>query len=250
MATPVELLVLAETKFVRKGTVPCSDSLHVIRIIDNQLWVCQRQKIEILDKNLKWLKVLHNKAWGHVYDVTLVPNAGIVIACTNGLLNINSKGETMSVIDSGDFTSVDIYKGTLYASENETDTIYSYIYNDGTFVNQGSSLLHRSGSSTISVNNTITQCNSNSCMIDVSDMSGQQLYSYGRWGTKNAGNLQCPKICQEDGEGTLLIADSKNHRLQLLDKCRAKWSIINLEPQLSCPRKAAYVDVALYVESG
>ena len=57
-------------------------------------------------------------------------------------------------------------------------------------------------------------------------------------------------ICQEDGEGTMVIADLNNHRLQLLDKRLAEWSIIHLEPHLLRPQRAMYVDGALYVESG
>ena len=77
-------------------------------------------------------------------------------------------------------------------------------------------------------------------------MTGQQLHTYGRKGTKGAGELQYPKLCQEDSEGALLVADVDNHRLQLFDK-RRKWSIVDVKPKIRCPARAVYVDNTLYV---
>ena len=69
--------------------------------------------------DLKRIQTLQKETWGWVYDVALLPNVGIVLACSNGLLQINDVGDTVNKIDSGDFTSIDIDDGTLYASDYE-----------------------------------------------------------------------------------------------------------------------------------
>ena len=245
---PGDLSTLAATtKFKRIGGVTCSGYTYGLRFIKNQLWSCQGRQIEIFDKNLKRIKILQNNAWNEVYDVILMPNAGIVIACNNGLLHIDDAGDTVSEIDSGDFKSIEIYNGTLYASEYQTETIRSYTYRNGDWVKQGSLKLPRRDFNTISVKkDTITVCYYQSYLIDVLSRSGQQLHTYGRVGTKGAGGLKCPRLCQEDSEGALLVADKLNHRLQLLDK-RRKWSIVDMEPKVSSIQRAVYVDDTVYV---
>ena len=57
----------------------------MLRAVGNQLWACQYWGIEIFDKNLKRIKVMHgNKEWRTVYDVTMMQNAGVVIAFSMG----------------------------------------------------------------------------------------------------------------------------------------------------------------------
>ena len=86
-------------------------------------------------------------------------------------------------------------------------------------------------------------------MIDVLNLSGQQLTTYGHEGTGGPGELQYPSLCQQDSEGALLVADHDNHRLQLLGK-NHKWSIVDMGPELKGPERAMYVDDALFVHSG
>ena len=247
---PANLTALAKTKFKRITEVECPfEDVRGLRVIANQLWSCQYQSIKIYDKNLKHIRTLQNEEWGYVNDVALMPYGGFVIACGTRLLYIDDAGYLINEIDSGDFTSIDIYKGTLFASE--TETIRSYIYSGNGWVEQGIIELPRSGFYTISVQyETITVCNSHSSTIDVLSMAGQHLHSYGHEGTECAGELQRPLLCQEDREGALLVADYENSRLQILDKHLDKWSIVDMEPKLKYPKRVVYVDDTLCVESG
>ena len=214
------------------------------------LWSCHENRIEIFDKNLKRIRILQKEAWGLVSDVAMHPNAGIVIASENTLLHIDDTGDTIGEIDSGHFSlpRVCIYNGTMYAST--TETIRRYTYSDGAWIKQGHIKLPREGLNTMSENNdTITVCYNHSQIIDVLSMSGQQLYTYDLKGTEGAGGLRFPLLCQEDSEGALLVADSFNYRLQLLDN-RRRWTIINIGPQQLYPQNAVYVDDTLYVHVG
>ena len=65
-----------------------------------------------------------------------------------------------------------------------------------------------------------------------------------QWG---AGVLHGPRLCQVDAEGSVLVADSYNQRLQVMS-ADGTWSVVDLDDRtLSFPRTALWMNESLYV---
>ena len=61
--------------------------------------------------------------------------------------------------------------------------------------------------------------------------------------------LSGPRLCQEDGDGNALIADTLNDRL-LLFTVDCKWHNVTPEGGLQCPTGALLLNGCLYVSHG
>ena len=74
------------------------------------------------------------------------------------------------------------------------------------------------------------------------------LQTYGRSGRGDAGQLSSPVISNDDDDGSVLIADRDNNRLQVMSE-QGEFSVLQLQPSVSEPRSAALFDNRLYVTS-
>ena len=69
-------------------------------------------------------------------------------------------------------------------------------------------------------------------------MSGQPVYG--------PGVLQWPRLCQVDDEGSVLVADCWNDRLQVM-RADGTWRVVDLDQPVSDPRGVALCKASLYV---
>ena len=71
---------------------------------------------------------------------------------------------------------------------------------------------------------------------------------HGKRGEGEAGELHSPYLCHSDADGTLLVADHDNRRLQLLRR-DGQWQLtrVPLQQQRVWPRRAVYTRERLYV---
>ena len=71
----------------------------------------------------------------------------------------------------------------------------------------------------------------------------EQRYTHGKHGSLRAGELDMPKLCCVDDYGVLVVADSQNHRLQVLDR-QKQWQVLDADGEsLTCPWDADWDSV-------
>ena len=102
---------------------------------------------------------------------------------------------------------------------------------------------------TLSVmNNQIKCCSSKDNKIAVYSLRGELLQTYGTHGRGDAGLLNYPLICADDDDGSVLIADHDNDRLQVMRE-QGEFSVLQLQPPVSLPCSAVLINNKLYVTS-
>ena len=74
------------------------------------------------------------------------------------------------------------------------------------------------------------------------------LQTYGTPGRSDVGQLDCPFISGDDDDGSVLIADWGNNRLQVMSE-QGEFSVLQLQPPVSRPRSAVLFNNNLYVTS-
>ena len=113
---------------------------------------------------------------------------------------------------------------------------------DHDFENKGATL-------TLSIsNNQLKCCSFGDDIIKVYSLSGELLQSYGTRGRGDAGQLNGPFICGDDDDGSVLITDQGNSRLQVMSE-QGEFSVLQLQPPVSQPRDAMLFNDKLYVTS-
>ena len=244
--------------------------------------------IEIFDNDLRRTRKLNNAVWGHVRDVIALPNDKLVLSGSNGLFEIKSSGEVIRKIASGNFLSCSYVDNKVHGFTNcewehgeictpigpdveETSgIIHGFIYSPDQRVScpqQNDDALKMSTgerSHTIRTReDLIYACSSDEHVIHVlpfKDRIYPQLSlgsgffestvvtSYGKFGSKAPGELFQPRLGAVDDDGTLLIADEMNNRLQVVDK-DSQWTVLDLEPPVLYPLGAVTSGQKLYVVS-
>ena len=222
---------------------------YVVRFLDNKLWVGMCHKVSIYKLNLKRIGKWKNIAQSCLSDVADVLDKSVVIVSISGLFHVNSKGKQISKIDSGKFNSGVYHNGTLYAYEINLNTIKTYAYNRSWNTTTTIPSPVMKDFITLSISNTaITICSENENKICTMNQAGNVLHIYGTSGSEAADELEYPSLCQEDDDGTLLVADYGNDRFQVRNK-QGEWSIVIMEPAVKWPSWAAYVNGVVYVVS-
>ena len=244
-----QLSSIANKKFIRTQGVDLKDIPWVVRFIDNKLFIGMQNMIDIFDLNLKIIHQWSNNAWGCVNDVAGLPDRTSVLVCYNGLFHVDSNGKEIIKIDSGNYRSGPYHDGKLYVYDCDSNTIIVYEYSrlwkkQTTFQ---SPVKH--GFNTLSISDTtITICSQCEHKLYIMNVRGEVIHTYGTHGSRDAGELDDPVLCQEDEDGAMLLAEFWNNRLQILDEQR-KWSIVNMQPEVKTPMSAIYVNHVIYVVS-
>ena len=107
----------------------------------------------------------------------------------------------------------------------------------------------RFGSLTLSIsNNQLKCCSRGDDIIKVYSLSGELLQTHGTCGSGDAGHLYYPCISDDDDDGSVLIADCGNHRLQVMSE-QGEFSLLQLPPPELRPCSAVLFNNQLYVTS-
>ena len=113
---------------------------------------------------------------------------------------------------------------------------------DHDFKGKGSAL-------TLSINiNQLSCCSVNDATIKVYSLNGELLQTYGTQGRGDAGQFDHPYISADDDDGSVLIVDQGNNRLQVMSE-QGEFSVVQLQPTVSQPRSAVLFNNNLYVKS-
>ena len=156
-------------------------------------------------------------------------------------------GQVKSRIDSGCFSSVAVYQDHVYAARHSSDEVLVYKHSGGWKKVHSFNVIR--GFTMLSVqNNQLKCCSSGEKKIAVYSLTGQLLQTHGSKGSGDAGQFDGPYICDDDDDGSVLIADWGNNRLQGMSE-QGDFSVLQLKPPVSRPRGAVLFNNNLYVTS-
>ena len=95
-------------------------------------------------------------------------------------------------------------------------------------------------------NGKIFACSDEDGEVLVLSQSGEVLQTHGKPGSGRADGLHWSFLCAVDSEESMLVADCSNDRLQVFDSSD-QWSVLDLQPPVKRPSRAAVIDNKLYV---
>ena len=155
-------------------------------------------------------------------------------------------------LQTGLFSGVVFHRTQLYGAECYRNEIHVFDYSQSALIQTrtvklrfsaiGGTLRLRAG------NNRLTCSNTAHHEILVYSLSGKFLQAFSRQGSGDAGRLGSPIICDVDIEGSVLIADFDNNRLQVMSE-QGEFRVLDLQPQVSQPESAVIFSGDLYVTS-
>ena len=153
----------------------------------------------------------------------------------------------MKKISSDGFNDVCKYAGLVYVASGNEPTIH--VYDPSTWsrirtLPSACSFFHYYNHTLCVIGcRIILACLSTHC-IRVLDDSGALHQTHGKKGTE-AGEFSFPKLCSAESDGSMLVADWDNNRLQVFQE--GEWRVLQLQPQPLRPEDAVVTQHALYV---
>ena len=161
-----------------------------------------------------------------------------------------SSGNVQSRIIAGNFLSVVAHEDQVCAANwTETNKVFVCKHNGSSWVKVHSFNVDLKGLITLSVkNNQIKCCSAYNDKIAVYSLSGELLQTFGSHGRGDAGQVNSPYIYDDDDDGSVLIADRNNDRLQVMSE-QGEFSVLQLEPPVTRPIRAELCNNRLYVLS-
>ena len=159
-------------------------------------------------------------------------------------------GITKNRINATGFSSVTVHQDQVYAATlNDPKTVIVYKHSGRDWNKVHSFTVAMEGFITLSVKNNSMKCSSTrEDKIEVYSLSGELLQTHGTWGSDDAGELSCSAICADDEEGSVLIADRDNNRLQVMSE-KGEFTVLQLQPPVTEPCSAVVFNDKLYVTS-
>ena len=159
-----------------------------------------------------------------------------------------------SKITSGCFTSVVVHQDQVYAADRSKNQTQVFQNSDDTSSPRWAKIRcidhdfeKKCSTLTLSISNNQLKCCSYAIgSIKVYSLSGELLQTYGTRGRGDAGQLNWPFISDDDG--SVLIADRKNDRLQVMSE-QGEFSVLQLQPPVSGRCSAVLFNNQLYVTS-
>ena len=159
-------------------------------------------------------------------------------------------------IASGLFTSVVVHQDQVFAAECSKNQTQVFQHNDASSLKLinirciDHDFEEKDSILTLSIsNNQLKCCSWGDGIIKVYSLSGELLQTYGTSGSGDAGQFNCPFISDDDDDGSVLIADCGNNRLQVMSE-QGEFNVLQLKPPVSVPRSAVLFNNQLYLTSG
>lgn len=148
-------------------------------------------------------------------------------------------------------TNVATYQNRVYATHTtggRTD-IHEYTFDVNWLGRHIVDMTSEAGWMTLSARgNDVTCCSTKNGKIGVLTTSGQLRHAYGEPGSGGAGHLSMATICDDDDDGSVLLADNGNGRLQVMSE-RGEFSVLRLQPPPPQPSAAVLFNNCLFVTS-
>lgn len=203
---------------------------------NNQLWLptTSGNSIDVYSMSGTLQRSITSDQLQRPRSIHPLDDQNMVLADANGLFLIDSQGKVTRKIMAGDMQDVHADGNTVVALETITLDLHGkvHILNkdkslnvEKSFLlekNPAQSIMIVSGNIYVSFTAEEKRYNDFICKYD---RNGNKLAQYGKHGSGGPGELYGPVICASDPEGSLLIADVFNKRLQMLD-FNGQWSVM------------------------
>ena len=251
-----KLTSLQQKSLVRLDDTKLINRPRSVHSINEEIWVCLKNcAIQIFDRNLKCLRTLSEKQWQFVCGVTELSDGEVALAGSGGLYHLTATGETKTAIDKANrYNSSVMVDDKLFAYCNDPPRLIIYTMQNDRWKTHDTISLARVVTrydfvSLAAANGKIFACSgSDAKKVFVLSQSGEVLQTHGKPGTGSAGELFGPELCAVDSEESFLVADLGNDRLQVCEDS-GQWSVLDLQPPVDRPLRAAVIDNKLYVSS-
>ena len=184
-----------------------------------------------------------------------------MLATTNGLFTISAKGQPISVLDHSDHVSCVAIGNKVfsYCAAPPRLVIHTRA-DDGGWAATGTTTLtdvvtdvnDKFGTivTMATANGSIYLASNLDDRVLVMSQDGDPLMVHGSEGRGPPGEFLRPYLCDVDSEGSILVADRGNSRLQVFDSNKIEWSEVDLWPPVTSPGDAVLLNNNLYVVSG
>lgn len=155
----------------------------------------------------------------------------ILIAAENGLYILFSANMSTSLILRGNFSDVCVDKTIAVALECKQGKVYVLnfqkkpVQKSSFRINFKLVNMYKNESKLVLSDQNIFISVYNDEPLLKYDLSGKLLGEFGQWGKGVAGNMGSPKVCAADNKGNVLVSDSANNRLQVMNP-NSKWSVL------------------------
>ena len=247
---PIHLLSELQTHKLQKCGEIHIDKLDCpvkIKAIGEEIWCLCKSKIEIFDLAGCPIRTISHRNIQNARSLTRAFNGDVFVASeSEGLVLVNSSKPYHCIL-SGSFCDIASDLETICALEHKKCSVIFYKFD----VQQG----RRGGDSAQSkwsvcfevqrpdipsLDDTLLVKDGNiyvgsyrgDCIL-IFNQEGKCLASVGKSG-KNLGELWRPRLCYVDKEGTLLVSDFYNNRLQILDN-NHRWHGVEIMETLNFP---------------
>ena len=254
--SPIQSLAeLRLRRFTKRNSTKLKDKPNSVSMVNGEIWTCQDNGIiQVFDQRLKCLRKMADSSWKAVCDVTPISNTDVVLAGYGGLFHVTVAGVTKARIGPMKRCDSCAFAGDrLFAHYYDPPRIEAYTRRDDGWEPCVTIILVHGTTSdmymTMAVaNNKLYVCSAHDNEVYVVTPYGEVMATHGSSGSRLAGELDCPFLCAVDSDESMLVADCKNHRLQVCDRT-GQWSVLDLQPPVSYPTRAAISGNKLYVSS-
>ena len=234
------------------GTLHLCNARHpcnTIRAINFELYACQNNcQIQVFRHDLTPARTLSDRRWGDVNDVTQLHDKRLAVASSRGLFLLSAAGQTVAVLEQDDFYgSCVVVNDRLFASCDNREQLNEYRLVDGewTKANEIARRLARRSRVSMAVSDTDTifyglENPDSICEISTAgdDIAPVDLTE------ANGGDY---RLCAADRYGAILVADKREHRLQVRDRRHGAWNVLDLRPSPRNPQSAVVISSTLCV---
>ena len=160
---------------------------------------------------------------------------------------------TRSRIARGLFTSVVINQNLLYATDTNRNTVHVFYHDSGWKLRNKIKLQFKINGWTVTlrVKHDHLICSNLSWaheVIRVYALDGSLVQTFGNRGSGGEGEFYFPFVADADVDGSVLITDCYNNRLQVMSE-QGEFSVLQLQWPVSKPRGAMFFNNQLYVTS-
>lgn len=192
--------------FSYKWERSCELSFYPQRIckVKNDIWIAGWDGVYIFNKNCQGIKVVKLEEIQMIRGLIYTHTGDIILACGGqiGLIKIDKNGAFKGKLSEGTFTDICTYKKKLYALENEGGKIVIFEHSSTNGWTQVNELNNFKKFERISVNNDCMYLSSREyCQVMVFNLDGHFLYETGRKGSRKAGSLNHPLLCDANYSG-------------------------------------------------
>ena len=158
-------------------------------------------------------------------------NSDVIAACTNGLYSLNTNGQVQYKITDGYFTDVCTVGESVVAVEHYECKVQVYRLTNNKWIKQTEFTVKDANQELKSIHvhhNSVFVCYRWTNKIYKYSLQGEYIEEYGTVRGNALGEFYGPYVSGTDGQGSLIVCDKCNHRIQVRSS-QGEWQQYKLE---------------------